>query len=88
MCRDPAEAARAIGDMLERRQVLRALWPSTPRGDPSGADVIHAATGRVRLTDVEIDGKPWETFDPIAMTVDLPESQNSLTVKVRLTPTA
>jgi len=43
--------------------------------------------GRVRLTDVEIDGKPWETFDPIAMTVDLPESESSLTVKVRLTPT-
>ncbi|BFU47617.1 AGE family epimerase/isomerase [Krasilnikovia sp. MM14-A1004] len=44
--------------------------------------------GRVRLTDVEIDGKPWETFDPIAMTVELPESESSLTVKVRLTPTA
>jgi len=42
--------------------------------------------GRVRLTEVEIDGKPCETFDPVAMTVELPPSQTSLTVKVTLTP--
>jgi len=43
--------------------------------------------GRVRLTEVEIDGKPWESFNPRAMTVELPESASPLTVKVQLTPT-
>jgi mannose/cellobiose epimerase-like protein (N-acyl-D-glucosamine 2-epimerase family) len=42
--------------------------------------------GRVRLTEVEIDGKPHEMFDANAMTVELPASSESLTVKVLLTP--
>jgi hypothetical protein len=41
---------------------------------------------RVRLSEVEIDGKPWESFDPRAMTVQLPESENQLAVRVQLTP--
>jgi mannose/cellobiose epimerase-like protein (N-acyl-D-glucosamine 2-epimerase family) len=43
---------------------------------------------RVRLTEVEIDGKPWETFDPRAMSVQLPDSAYPLAVKVQLTPSA
>jgi hypothetical protein len=44
--------------------------------------------GRVRLDRVEIDGKPHEVFDPQAMTVELPASVESLTVKVQLVPTS
>jgi mannose/cellobiose epimerase-like protein (N-acyl-D-glucosamine 2-epimerase family) len=42
--------------------------------------------GRVRLEKVEIDGKPYEVFDPHAMTVELPDSAESLTVTVQLVP--
>lgn len=39
---------------------------------------------RVRLVEVELDGKPWESFDPRAMTVALPDSVHPLQVKVQL----
>ena len=42
--------------------------------------------GSVRLTAVEIDGKPHEAFDPTGLTVDLPESDERLTVAVTLEP--
>jgi hypothetical protein len=42
--------------------------------------------GSVRLTEVEIDGKPHEVFDSAALTVTLPESDARLTVRVRLEP--
>jgi len=42
--------------------------------------------GRVRLTAVEIDGKPYSNFDPAALTVKLPESKTDIRVKVTLTP--
>jgi mannose/cellobiose epimerase-like protein (N-acyl-D-glucosamine 2-epimerase family) len=41
-------------------------------------------TGRVRLQEVEIDGKPHEVFDARAMTVTLPESADRLTVRATL----
>lgn len=44
--------------------------------------------GSVRLTEVEIDGKPHEAFDASALTVDLPASDERLTVKVTLEPAA
>jgi hypothetical protein len=58
-----------------------------PRPDASrtlrvAPDLLPA--GRLRLTDVEIDGKPWEIFDPHQLTVDLPASAESLRVKVRV----
>jgi len=40
--------------------------------------------GRVRLDKVEIDGKPYEVFDPPTATVKLPTSADSLSVKVQL----
>jgi mannose/cellobiose epimerase-like protein (N-acyl-D-glucosamine 2-epimerase family) len=45
------------------------------------------APGRVRLARVEVDGKPYKAFDPQALTVELPESANSLNVEVQLVPT-
>lgn len=44
--------------------------------------------GRVRLERVEVDGKPYEVFDPDALTVELPASADSLTVQVQLVPTS
>ncbi|MFZ2955954.1 MAG: AGE family epimerase/isomerase [Candidatus Ozemobacteraceae bacterium] len=43
--------------------------------------------GRVRLSDVQIEGKPWLNFDPVRLTVRLPDSQTPVRVKVRLVPT-
>ena len=65
-----------------------SLW-FKPRPDASrtlrvAPDLLP--TGRVRLASVEIDGKPYESFDPRALTVRLPESETSLTVKVELEP--
>jgi mannose/cellobiose epimerase-like protein (N-acyl-D-glucosamine 2-epimerase family) len=42
--------------------------------------------GSVRLADVEVDGKPYEVFDPAALTVSLPETAERLQVRVRLEP--
>jgi len=44
--------------------------------------------GRVVLARVDIDGLPYDKFDPVAMTVDLPPATESLTVKVELVPVA
>ncbi len=40
----------------------------------------------VRIADVRIDDKPYENFDPLAMTVSLPQSDDRLTVRVQLVP--
>lgn len=37
--------------------------------------------GRIRLQEVEIDGKPYEVFDPKELTIQLPESADRLTVR-------
>jgi hypothetical protein len=42
--------------------------------------------GRVKLTAVEIDGKPYDKFDPVDLSVILPDSRSDLRVKVTLTP--
>jgi mannose/cellobiose epimerase-like protein (N-acyl-D-glucosamine 2-epimerase family) len=44
--------------------------------------------GRVRLDRVEVDGEPYQDFDPTAMTVALPDATTDITVRVRLRPTA
>jgi mannose/cellobiose epimerase-like protein (N-acyl-D-glucosamine 2-epimerase family) len=76
-------------NLLITKQPLNLWFKPRPDADRTlrvSPDLLPA--GRVRLTDVEIDGKPWETFDPVAMTVELPQSQESITVKVTLTPTS
>ena len=42
--------------------------------------------GRVTLTHVWVDDKPYTKFDAKAMTVSLPDAKESVRVKVRLTP--
>ena len=43
-------------------------------------------SGSVKLTAVEIDGRPHNDFDADALSVKLPEARQSLRVKVTLTP--
>lgn len=42
--------------------------------------------GSVRVTAVEIDGRPWGDYDAEGLTVALPETDQRLTVRVTLTP--
>jgi mannose/cellobiose epimerase-like protein (N-acyl-D-glucosamine 2-epimerase family) len=42
--------------------------------------------GRVRLDWVEIDGKPYSAFDAAAMTVKLPDTASTVTVRAHLIP--
>jgi len=79
--------AATYTNLLQTGQPLDLYF--RPRPDASrtlrvAPDLFPA--GRVRLTDVEIDGKPWETFDPHELTVDLPASNESLRVKVHVVP--
>jgi len=72
--------------LVEKRPLT--LWfkprPDADRTLRTAPDLLPA--GSFRLTEVEIDGKPWESFDPVAAEVHLPESESDLTVKVQLTP--
>src|ERR671915_539206 len=42
--------------------------------------------GRVRLDWVEVDGRPYSAFDPLGLTVKLPDSESPLTVRAHLAP--
>jgi hypothetical protein len=42
--------------------------------------------GSVRITACTIDGAPYENYDASALSVQLPESSERLSVKVTLTP--
>jgi mannose/cellobiose epimerase-like protein (N-acyl-D-glucosamine 2-epimerase family) len=41
----------------------------------------------IELQEVEIDGKPYEVFDRKALTIELPESSERLTVRATVVPT-
>ncbi|TDQ46899.1 AGE family epimerase/isomerase [Actinorugispora endophytica] len=79
--------AAVYGNLLIHGKPM-TLWfrprPDAPRLLRVQPDMLPA--GAVRLTGVEIDGAAHDDFDPDAMTVALPESAESLTVRVRLTP--
>ncbi|HEX4721347.1 MAG TPA: AGE family epimerase/isomerase [Pseudonocardiaceae bacterium] len=72
-------------NLLITKQPLQ-LWfkphPDASRTLRVAPDLLP--TGRVRLQEVEIDGKPYEVFDPRALTVTLPESADRLTVRATL----
>jgi len=40
----------------------------------------------VRLVDVEIDGYPYDKFDPVDLTIELPASSQRRTVRARVAP--
>jgi mannose/cellobiose epimerase-like protein (N-acyl-D-glucosamine 2-epimerase family) len=42
--------------------------------------------GRIQLAEVEIDGKPYEVFDPQTLTIQLPASNDRLSVRALVVP--
>lgn len=67
------------------------LW-FRPRPDGFSDRILRVAPdvlppGRVRLERVAVDGRSYQGFDPTGMAVALPDSAESLTVRVRLVPT-
>ena len=42
--------------------------------------------GSVRLTAVEIDGRPYSAFDADSLSIQLPDSRQDLRVKATVTP--
>ncbi len=62
-----------------------------PRPDGFAERILHVSPdilpkGSVKLTAVEIDGRPHEGFDPDGLFLKLPDSRQDLRVKVTLTP--
>ncbi|EXI90610.1 MAG: Cellobiose 2-epimerase [Candidatus Accumulibacter regalis] len=62
-----------------------------PRPDGFPGRVLRVAPdilpkGSVRLTAVEVDGRPYAAFDADALSVQLPDSRQDVRVKVTLTP--
>ncbi|GAB4215826.1 MAG: hypothetical protein OHK0012_16860 [Synechococcales cyanobacterium] len=43
--------------------------------------------GSIRLDAVELDGEPYTNFDPAGLTVKLPDTKDTVAVKVRIVPT-
>ncbi|XVS60763.1 AGE family epimerase/isomerase [Actinosynnema sp. CA-299493] len=67
-----------------------SLW-FKPRADGFKDRVLRVAPdalppGSARLEWVEVDGRPYADFDPVAMTVNLPDSDHDLTVRAHLAP--
>jgi mannose/cellobiose epimerase-like protein (N-acyl-D-glucosamine 2-epimerase family) len=80
--------ASVYTNLLVARQPLNLWFKPRPDADRTlrvSPDLLPP--GRVRLERVEIEGKPYEVFDPEALTVELPASADSLTVQVELVPT-
>jgi mannose/cellobiose epimerase-like protein (N-acyl-D-glucosamine 2-epimerase family) len=79
--------AAVYTNLLIARQTL-TLWfkplATSSRILRVAPDLLPA--GRIELLSVEIDGKPHESFDPSALTVQLPATDQRLTVQVVLGP--
>jgi mannose/cellobiose epimerase-like protein (N-acyl-D-glucosamine 2-epimerase family) len=73
--------------LLIHRQPLDLYFRPDPDGFPGR--VLRVAPdalppGRVRIEHVQVDGRPHRNFDPIALTVALPDASTSISVRVRL----
>ena len=79
--------AATYTNLLVRRQPL-PLWfkplPNASRTLRVAPDLLPP--GRIRLDEVEIDGKPYEVYDSQALTIQLPESAERLTVRALVVP--
>ena len=85
-----AYLAQTYTNLLITGQPLDLYFKPLPRGFPDrilrvAPDILPAA--RVRLQEVWIDDAPWKDFDTRRLTVRLPDASESVSVKVRLTPT-
>ncbi len=74
-------------NLLLQRQPL-PLWfkplPNANRTLRVAPDLLPP--GRIRLEEVEVDGKPYEVFDAQTLTIKLPESADRLTVRALVVP--
>lgn len=62
-----------------------------PRPDGFTRRILRVAPdilpkGSIRLTAVEIDGRPYSNFDPEELSIQLPDSRQDLRVKATITP--
>ena len=76
-------------NLLIRKVAMNLYFKPTPGGFKDNIlrvspDILPK--GSVRLTAVEIDGKPCADFNADELIVRLPESQNALKVKATITP--
>ena len=81
--------AAVYTNLLITRQPLDIYFKPQPKAFPGRVlrvqpDILPAGT--VVLGEVWIDGEVHQDFDPVAMTVQLPDVERPLQVKVRLVP--
>ena len=81
--------AAVYTNLLITKQPLDLHFKPLPKGFED--DVLRVApdilpSGSVTISDVWIDGEPYSDFDPDQLVVNLPESDEKLSVKVRLQP--
>ncbi|NJL99506.1 MAG: N-acyl-D-glucosamine 2-epimerase [Synechococcaceae cyanobacterium SM2_3_2] len=82
--------AATYSNLLVHKQPLELHFKPKPNHS-FGRNILRVAPdilppGSVKLESVTIDGEPYDNFDPAALTVKLPESSESIRVKVRLVP--
>jgi mannose/cellobiose epimerase-like protein (N-acyl-D-glucosamine 2-epimerase family) len=82
--------AATYSNLLITKQPLDLYFKPRPDGFPDrilrvAPDLLPA--GSIRLDHVEIDGEPYGNFDPLGLTVKLPDSKDHLPVKVHIVPT-
>jgi hypothetical protein len=76
-------------DLMIKKRPLDLFFKPMPGGFKDGIlrvepDILPK--GSLKITNCEIDGKPYTDFDAEALTVKLPHSENRLQVKVTVTP--
>lgn len=81
--------AQTYQNLLIHKQPLTLHFKPRPNGFADNVlrvspDILPA--GSIKITAVEIEGKPHTDFDAIGLTVKLPVSEGSLRVKVTLEP--
>ncbi len=79
--------AAVYTNLLVKKQPMNLYFKPQPNGFPDGIlrvspDILPA--GRVRISSVEIEGKPYDNFDAENLTVSLPAAEKPVKVKVRL----
>lgn len=79
--------AAVYTNLLVTKQPMHLWFSPLPEADRTlrvAPDLLPA--GSIQLQDVEIDGKPHEVFDRRALSVQLPKSNERLTVRATITP--
>ncbi|MBE4587236.1 STAS domain-containing protein [Vibrio navarrensis] len=83
--------AAVYGNLLIHKQPMDLYFKPLPNGFKNrvlrvAPDILPQDS--IVIESVSIDGQPYDKFDAKALTVDLPQSDSRLSVKVRLTPTS